>query len=149
MAIIKDTNPEINERPKLSERAQGRPTGRVPINGDERNVLSVIGKEEGFHYVWVNDYNVEKFVDASYEMVTHDVKVGSRKINSDSSLGSSTVSKAVGNGVIGYLMRIPNELYTEDMKSLDREADAKEDAIFSNMRSSGLTQKIQAGVTYR
>lgn len=116
---------------------------RVPINGN-RSVLDVSGKEDGFHYCWVNDYNVDKFLDAYYEYVTHAVTVGHTKIDAASAAGAK-VSKKVGNGVTALLMRIPAEYYTEDIKAMNQKVDSLEGAMRENLNHNkdGLTGKVE------
>ena len=107
-----------------------RPT-RVPISGS-RDVLSVQGAEDlekEFHLCWVNDYLVEKYKLGGYEFVywheldTDKEQVGDSRVNADSSM-ESRVSKSVGNGVTGFLMKIPMEFYKEDRAA--KEAKAKD-----------------------
>lgn len=135
-------------RPTLEE---NRPTQlnrvkreqRVPINGN-RSVLDVSGKEDGFHYCWVNDYNVDKFIDAYYEYVEHAVTVGHTKIDAASAQGAK-VSKKVGNGLIAFLMRIPVEYYTEDVKAMNQKVDELEGSMRENLNNNkdGLTGKVE------
>jgi len=112
------------DRPVLGERAE-RPT-RIPIHG-RRGVLDVYGQEEGYHYFWANDLvngtddNIDKYLDAGYEFVTHSVTVGHRRVNDASGMGAK-VSKAVGNGVTAYLLRCPMEVYHEELALMNKAA---------------------------
>lgn len=101
------------ERPTKLNRSE-RPT-RTPINGS-RDVLNVRGQEEGFHYCWVNEDNVDRYLDGDYEFVTHEVIVGDKKLQA-AAIGAKH-SKAVGNGVTAYLMRCPDEIYQDELKSI-------------------------------
>jgi len=125
-------------RPKLDEdrtdsldRSE-RPK-RIPING-YRDKLAVIGKEAGWDYCWVNDNNVDRYLDAGYEHVTHPVTVGHRRLDNASTVGSG-INIPVGNGVTAYLMRIPEELRKEDMESYNREVDEGEATMFQKLNS--------------
>lgn len=125
-------------RPKLEDRPSkinpsGRPK-RTPING-YRDILSVEGKEEGWHYCWVNEDKVPRYEQASYEFVTHDVKIGDRKVNTASQLGGK-VSLAVGNQLTAYLMRVPQEYYEEDMAVQQAEVDELESGMKSSLNSA-------------
>lgn len=116
---------------------------RVPINGN-RSVLDVLGKEDGYHYCWVNDHNVDKFLDAYYEFVVHAVTVGHTKIDAASADGAK-VSKKVGNGLVAYLMRIPAEYYNEDVKAMNQKVDELEGSMRENLNNNkdGLTGKVE------
>lgn len=106
---------------------------RIPIHG-YRNVLDVTGQEAGWHYCWVNDYNVDKYQDGGYEFVTHEVTVGHAKVNSGSQVGAK-VSKAVGNGVTAFLMRLPEEYYNEELAALNEKVDASEETMKALLNS--------------
>jgi hypothetical protein len=107
---------------------------RVPVSG-RRNVLTVEGKDEDYHYHWVNDDSkglIQRFKDGGYELV-EDVSgqyaVGERSVD-DASGATSFVSRPVGNGITAYLMRIRQEWYDEDREAnmellAAREADMK------------------------
>ena len=122
----------IEDRPSKVDRSD-RPK-RVPING-YRNILSVQGQEPGWHYCWVNEDNVPRYEQAAYEFVTHDVIVGDRRVNAASQIGGK-VSLAVGNRLQGYLMRVLQEYYDEDMAAMNAEVD-KQDAGMQSELNSG------------
>lgn len=126
--------PITNEdRPSTVNRSD-RPK-RVPING-HRDILSVIGKEPGWHYCWVPEHLVAKYEAAYYEYVSHEVIVGDRRINIGSQIGSK-VSMPVGNGVTGYLMRCLDEDHKAEMDYVASEADAQEGAMRDTGRQNG------------
>jgi len=60
---------------------------------------------------------------AGYEFVESDEKVGDARAAESSPVGSR-VTKNVGQGTMGYLMRIPIEFYEEDQAA--KEAKIKE-----------------------
>lgn len=124
-------------RPKLEEdrvvlNRSERPN-RVPINGF-RDRLAVDGKEVGWHYCWVNDYEVDRYLAGLYEYVTHAVTVGHKRIDAGSGTGSN-VSIPVGNGVTAYLMRIPQEIHEEDQRNMDAEVSEREDTMREELNS--------------
>lgn len=121
----------IENRPNQLNRSE-RPQ-RVPIHG-LRDKLSVTGQEAGYHYVWVNDYNVDTYEQGGYDFVTHNVSVGDKHINTASSEGGK-VSLPVGNGVTAFLMRIPDEFYTEDQNEAQADISEKEAALFQELNS--------------
>lgn len=114
-------------RPKSNEsRAVGRPKKRIPVSG-HRDVLTVQGKQEGFVYRWVNDVDsrIARFKAAGYELVEDDVEVGTPTVDNPGKYGS-VVSKDVGRGTTAYLMRIPEEFYSEDQAAKMRQVDESE-----------------------
>ena len=125
---------------------------RIHISGG-RDVLTVRGAEElekEFHLCWVNDYLVDKYRLGGYEFVywtdlTEDnEQVGDSRVNTDSPM-ESRVSKNVGNGVTGFLMKIPLEYYQEDKVSKDRRTDELENAMKTQLNSgnNGTYGKVQ------
>lgn len=123
--------PKLEDRPSKVNRAD-RPK-KVSING-YRNILGVGGLEEGWHYCWVNDTNVDRYQSAYYDFVEHEVVIGDRKVDAASQIGGR-ISKAVGNGVTAYLMRCTEEDYQEEMANVHGEADAIERALLDTSRS--------------
>lgn len=123
--------PKLEDRPVAVNRSE-RPK-RQPING-YRDLLSVQGKEEGFHYCWVNEDKVPRYEQGWYEFVTHDVIIGDKRVNTAAQLGGK-VSLAVGNQMTAYLMRIPNEYYDEDMKAQSDMVDEVESSMKAKLNS--------------
>lgn len=113
--------------------------------GGTRMKLEVTGQEPGFHYAWINADNVGTAEDQGFEFVNHDVKVGNRHVNV-SAMSGKNISRNVGNGVVAYLMRVPQEWYDEDMEAEQRmKVDALEEAIFVQNNSNGLSGGISVG----
>lgn len=110
---------------------------RVPLNG-VRQVMTVEDMDPAFHYCWVSDIlvrginQVELFKQAGYEFVTrtrdHDIQVGDPKLDKASQIGEK-VSMPLGNGVMGYLMYVPNEIWEEEMRLLNQMADEQEASL--------------------
>lgn len=123
--------------------AESRPntlnrSGRVrrgSIHGT-RDKMTVTGQEAGWHYCWVNDHNVDRFLAGDYEFVTHPVIVGETKIDNASQEGTK-ISMKVGNDMTGYLMRVPEEFYDEDMEKFQEQTDELEETMFQNLQSRG------------
>jgi len=128
MPRVKKTD---DARPSTINRS-GRPK-RVAIHG-LRDKLVVHGEEPGWHYCLVNDENVSLYQAAGYEHVTHEVQIGDRHIDAAQDVGGN-VSLPVGNNVTGYLMRCLEEDYKEEMKLVDDETNAKEQALFQSLNS--------------
>lgn len=122
---------KVEDRPSKLNRSE-RPQ-HSKINGT-RDKLSIIGQEPGYHYVIVNDYNVDAYLLGSYDFVTHDLKIGDRTVNSAQCEGGKA-SIPVGNGVTGFVMRIPDEWYQEDRAEEQRDLDEKEGAMRQELNS--------------
>lgn len=117
---------------------------RVPI-GTPRGRLEVRDKEPGFHYTVINDYNVDEALDQGFEFVTHPVRIGTRRIGvGRRDNGSAAVHIPVGGGVIGYLMRIPQEIYDDDMKKYHKNVvDSTEESIRSHSSKNSLQGTLE------
>lgn len=141
MAEVKNTN--VSERPSTLNRSE-RPK-RVPING-LRDKLSITGAEPGWHYTLVNEDNVQAYLAAGYDYVTHEVHIGSRKIDQASMVGGR-VAIPVGNGVTGFLMRCPQEIFEEEMKLTDERTDATEQSMRKHIQGvqDGMYGKVDIG----
>lgn len=107
--------------------------------GQARLKLSVSGKEPGFHYAWINEDNVGDALDNDYEYVSHPVKVGAKHIDV-STMPGGKISRNVGNGVVAYLMRIPEEWYEQNQKEeVDDPTDFTEKQLYVESNSNGLS----------
>ena len=104
---------------QIKEAIAKAPSGRVRRSPLARkNILTVVGKEDGFQYRIVNDTEdrVSGLVDQGYEVVqSTKVQIGDKRVSRASPDGS-VVSMSVGGGRKGVLMRIPDEFYAEDQK---------------------------------
>lgn len=96
----------------------------------DRNRISFDGMEPGFVYRAVNDTpgRIEKFRGMGYELVESEQQLGDYRVAEGSKMGRA-VSKPVGNGTTGYLMRIKKEYYDEDQKAKAQRVDATEAAL--------------------
>ena len=102
---------------------------RTPVG--RRNVLTVDGKEPGFHYHVVNDTGgrIAQFQEAGYEIVaSKDVRIGDKRIGKASADGSLAVVD-VGQNQKAYVMRIPDEYYEEDQAAKQAHVNDTETAM--------------------
>lgn len=128
---------------KIAPVAQRGRAKRTPING--RNILSVTNKEDGFQYRFVNDVGdrVEIFKERGWELVeAKDVRIGDRRVESASSLGSKAQASVDKQGTKAFLMRIRDDWYAEDQKEkaqsiAEQELAMKQQALSNNEIRSG------------
>jgi hypothetical protein len=125
---------------KKEAKKRQRRKDSTPING-MRMKLQVSGTEPGFHYAWINDENVGTALDNDYEFVTHAVKIGHKHIDVSEMQGSK-ISRNVGNGVVAYLMRIPEEWYQENELENQKYVDFTEKQLYVESNSNGLSGTI-------
>lgn len=94
---------------------------RTPIG--RRNKLSVENKDPNYVYRIVNDIDgrVQDMIDRDYEIVL-DAKVGDKRVDSVSSLGSAT-QIAVGKGIKAIVMRKRKDWHDEDQALKQKEID--------------------------
>ena len=103
----------------LERRPYEKPKKRIPLG--TRDVLSVDAKDIGDGYVGriVTDKHgrINMFRDAGWEIVEKrgGAQIGDPQVHSDHHLGAC-VTKSVGGGEVGYLMRIKKEYYEQDQK---------------------------------
>ena len=117
-----------------TERAVNRPNrsnpARVPMH--QRNRISFSGLDDNFVYRVFNDVSegerIKSAQAAGYDFVLSDEQLGDSRVAEAGKIGKA-VSKHVGNGTRGYLMRIPKELYLEDQASKQQQVDATEAAM--------------------
>lgn len=121
-----------SERPSSLNRSE-RPS-RTPIHG-LRDVLTVRGQEAGWHYCWVADYLLDRFIAAAYEFVNHDIIVGDRKLDKASQIDGKYAMKTGENSI--YLMRLPEELYKQDTAELEARIDESEKALRQSSKGDG------------
>lgn len=115
-------------------KAPERRTRRTPLG--TRSVLSVSGKEPGYHYRVVNDVGnrVARLLEQGYEIVpAKDVQIGDKRLGNPSTLGSDAAVQ-VGGGMTGVVMRQREDWYAEDQASKQdyvnqTEAATKEEAL--------------------
>ena len=102
---------------------------RTPLGA--RNILTYEGKQDpGFVYRFINDKEgrLKRAQEAGYEFVMGDEKIGDKRVAEGTAI-DSRISKPVGNGTTGFLMRIPKEYYQEDQDAKQASVDATEEAM--------------------
>jgi hypothetical protein len=105
-------------------------TKRTPISG-RRNILTVRGKDESFHYRWVSDDEmgrIDAFKEAGYEAVSDDVKVGEKRVDNATPIGSAVTTPSKDGRKL-VLMRIKKEWYKEDQEAKQRDINETEAAM--------------------
>lgn len=110
-------------------KAPERRVRRNPIG--QRNVLSVLGKEAGYEYRFVNDTGdrVESFKENGWEVVQNkDVRIGDKRIEQTKADGS-IAQASVGGGMKAVLMRIREDWYQEDQAAKQAHVNASEEAM--------------------
>jgi hypothetical protein len=121
-----------------SERAK-----RTPING--RNVLTASNLDPNYKHRFVNDMGdrVESFKERGWELVDTDgVKLGDRRVEAASTLGSKAQVSVDKSGTKAFLMRIPKDWYEEDQQDkarsiAEQESAMKQQALANNELKTG------------
>ncbi len=140
--IQKQLEQDTSKRPENTDNRHNRKE-RVPF-GTPRGKLDVKGKEPGFHYAWVNEDKVDARLEEGFELVTHPVSVGTRNVSAATlSNGSICVTLPVGAGVTGFLMRIPQELYDQDVKYQNKIVDQTEETMRAQLKQNGLSGTLE------
>ena len=102
---------------------------RAGLDGGKRGRLTVSNKDPNFVYRIVNDIDngarVAEMQERGYEVVTHNTKIGEKRVDLPKQEGSPT-QISVGGGMKSVLMRIKKEWYDEDRAAKDREIDELE-----------------------
>lgn len=99
---------------QIPTKREDRPT-RTPIGARNRLSFPKDQQDPAYHYRVVNDTDdrLNRFLEAGYEFVTGDSALGDARAGEAGSI-DSRVSKPVGGGTRGFLMRIKKEWYEED-----------------------------------
>ena len=114
------------------------------VIGQAKGRMEVQGKEPGFHYAWINDYNLDEYLDMGFEHVTHSVKVGTKRIGAAAATsGDMAVFMPAGAGVTAYLLRIPQEFYDAAMKQYHKRVDESEESIRAQISNKGLQGTLE------
>ena len=120
----------MNDRPERDttpKRAQNRPK-RIPVH--KRDRISFGNLDPNYHYRVVNDSDdrLQNFVEGGYEFVESGERIGD-PIAGEGGAIDSRVSKPVGGGTRGYLMRIRKDWYEEDQAEKAAKIKESEQAI--------------------
>ena len=117
----------VSEAPVEVRPERSKPK-RVKFN--DRNRISFSDLDPNYVYRVVNDKagRIARMQEIGYEFVESDEQLGDYRVAEGSKMGKA-VSKPVGGGINGYLMRIKKEFYEEDRKEKDRRVDDVEAAL--------------------
>ena len=116
---------------------------RTPISG--RNILTASSCPEGYVQRFVNDVGdrIEIFKERGWELVdAKDVRIGERRVESGSVIGSKASASVDKQGTKAFLMRIKKEWFDEDQADKARgiseqEKSMKQSALSNNELRSG------------
>ena len=130
----------------MTTQAKNRPK-RTPLGARNRLSFPISAEDrEKYHYRVLNDQDdrLARAQEAGYEFVGSDHKLGDSRAAEASMLGAN-VAKPVGQGVVGYLMRIKKEFYEEDQAAKEAKLKGLEKTMKPNTAASqygeGLTDK--------
>jgi len=137
------------ERPTKDSRTDERPVRKGGNLYDSQEKLTVAGKDENFHYVWVNNEgaNIAKYLNADYSVVEDEnlrIAFGATKVTSG---GAVEINVDRRNGLSAILMRKPLDWYEEDKKAHDRRVDETEEALYREKDGDGRYGKIDLSST--
>lgn len=135
---------------KMARSESAHPT-RVPVSSN-RAPLAVRGLDQSRYVArFVNDVEdrIARFIEGGYQFVSRDkdgnISIGEATAGTSSAV-DSRIKKAVGRGVVAYLLALPRELYEEDQAAKQREIDEIEDSIKRPTKKSGpLSNDIDHG----
>ena len=115
---------------------------RRPMHDGHRNTLSYSNQDPNFVYRVFNDADgrITRAEEAGYEVVRSSQELGDATVETPSALGSA-VSRPVGGGMNGVLMRIPREYYEEDQVRKQERVDASEAGL--NQKKAGQYGGVQ------
>jgi hypothetical protein len=115
-----------------TDRTPTRPK-RTPLG--QRNRLSFGKQDPNFVYRVINDQDerLQQAQEAGYDFVVSDEPLGDKRAAEGGKI-DSRVSKPVGNGIRGFLMRIPKEFYEEDQAAKMGKIEVMEKALKPDTR---------------
>ena len=120
---------------KEDDRNQGR--RRRGVFSGQRLKLEVLGKQEGFHYAWLNDDNnrIALAQSGGWDFVSSDeVELGFNNVTPRNSDEGTRIKTLVGTAINGeplfaYLMKIKQEWFDEDKQENNAFLDKVEEQI--------------------
>lgn len=126
----------------MAKRANNRPA-RNQFGGFARQ-LTVKDRDPNYVYRVFNDVDdrIEIALENGYEVVRSEQELGDPKAGNATKLGSA-VTKPVGGGVTGVLMRIPKEEYEAVEKLKASAVDRSEEALRDKSRQDGHYGKFE------
>ena len=113
----------------LETKTKERRGKRVPVGTRQKLMVDKRELDLGYEHRFVNNKpgRIEMFEEGGWEIVKGKKKIGDPGIGEGTQMGSA-VTKDVGQGTTGVLMRIKKEWYKEDQ-------DAKSDKIKESMKT--------------
>lgn len=123
----------------LSKKKKKRPRFNGP-----RDIITFADKDPNYHYHVFNDQddNLEFAESVGYEYVKSTEKLGDPGSGVATAPGS-IVTRPVGGGITGVLMRIKQEWYDENKAEEQREIDEREEGLRSMTKQDGHYGGIQ------
>jgi hypothetical protein len=132
--LVETATPEQPEESALATAGRKRPQ-RIPMGRRDRLKFK---QEPGYHYHLFNDVKggnrIAEALAAGYEFVEIDPRTeahrnqGTSRTEDASQMGAH-VTHPVGDGVTGFLMRIPEEFWNEDRAARDADIDELESGM--------------------
>ena len=137
------------ERPTEETRAEERPVRKGGNLYDSQEKLTVAGKDENFHYVWVNNEGatIARYLQADYFPVEDEalrLAFGATKVSSGTAVEVNVDRR---NGLSAILMRKPIEWYNEDKQAQQAVVDKSEEALYREKDKDGRYGKIDLSST--
>ena len=118
---------------------------RVPVSG-MRDIMTVLNKESGYAYRWVNDTDekgsrIYKYKRGGWELAPLQTPEGELTVGEEAVFRTEgkddIVRLHVGGGSFAYLMRIKQEWYDEDQKAKQDSIDETEATMQATGSSTG------------
>lgn len=113
-----------------------RPTRR--LLGGFKNTLTYEDRDPNYVYRVFNDVpgRLEAAMEAGYEVVESEAKLGDPVADGATPVGSA-VTRPVGGGITGVLMRKPRDMYDEDMGQKQAHIDELEQGLKQHAQTEG------------
>lgn len=124
----------IKDRNTAKKSSDANSRMRVPL-GAKRDLMNVQNQEEGYHYTISNDVEgrLDRLKQAGYEHV-EDAQIGVSNVEGNQA-SSGVVSKNVGKGITGYVMRQRQDWYDEDQAKKQADIDDLENSMTKSVKS--------------
>lgn len=106
-------------------------------------------RDPNYHYRFFNDDpnkpgRIQEAIEAGYEVVEGKAQIGDPAVDNPKKLGSA-MTRPVGNGVTGVLMRKPLDWHLEDQAEKQKTRNETEAAIRRKANQPGFYGKIDIG----
>ena len=117
-------------KPRVSEDARPDRSRQARSPLGMRNRLTFKNLDPAYNYRIINDKDdrIKQAQEGGYEFVESSEQLGDLKVAEATKIGSR-VSKPVGHGMTGYLMRIKKEWYDEDQSKKQEKVDTLEKSM--------------------